>query len=92
MNGKRPMSGPGHYRIKVKGRLGDQWSDWFEGLTVSSKGTFTTLTGPVADQAALHGILIRIRDLGLPLISLNRTEPDQDEGSAQSEKDVKGVG
>lgn len=92
MNGKRPMSGPGHYRIKVKGKLNAEWSDWFKGMAVSYEGGVTVLTGPVADQSALHGIFARIRDLGLPLISVTRIEPDQDVESAQSEKDVKGAG
>ena len=61
------------YRIKVHGRLGESWSAWFDGMTVTveKRGdhtTITTLAGPVADQAALYGILSRIRDLGLPLL------------------------
>ncbi|MCD4788616.1 MAG: hypothetical protein K8R37_01350 [Bacteroidales bacterium] len=70
--------GPAHYQIKVKGRLGSQWCDWFEGMTITSEEGVTTITGKVADQAALHGLLIRVRDLGLPLISVKRVEPDQD--------------
>ncbi len=64
------------YQIKVKGRLGNQWIDWFEGMTITSDGGVTTITGPVTDQAALHGLLIRVRDLGLPLLSVNCVEPD----------------
>ena len=64
------------YQIKVKGRLGNQWIDWFEGMTIASEGGITTITGPVTDQAALHGLLIRVRDLGLPLLSVNCIEPD----------------
>lgn len=64
-----------HYRIRLKGRLDDTWSDWFEGMTISSKGAETILTGPVADQAALHGLLIRIRDLNLTILSLECLVP-----------------
>jgi hypothetical protein len=65
------------YRFRVRGHLDDGWSEWFGGLAVRRRadGT-TTLTGPVADQAALHGVIARIRDLGLPLLSLGQaTEP-----------------
>ena len=58
------------YRIRVKGHLDDTWSYWFEGMAISSNGAETILTGPIADQAALHGLLIRIRDLNLTLLSL----------------------
>ncbi len=64
---------PATYQIKVQGRLSEHWSSWFDGLTVvaaEAEGgpTLTMLTGQVADQAALHGLLNRIRDLGLPLL------------------------
>ena len=65
------------YRIKVKGRLDHKWSDWFEPMTISTEGGNTILTGPVSDQAALHGLLIRIRDLNLTLLALERLDPDQ---------------
>jgi hypothetical protein len=59
------------YNIKVKGQLDGSWSEWFDGLTINAADDgCTTLSGPLPDQAALHGILARIRDLGLPLISL----------------------
>jgi hypothetical protein len=60
------------YQIIVKGHLDHQWSEWFEGLSIThgEDGT-TVLAGPVADQAALHGLLVKIRNLGLPLISIN---------------------
>ena len=64
------------YQIKVKGRLSNQWIDWFEGMTITFEGGVTSITGPVTDQAALHGLLIRVRDLGLPLLSVNCIEPD----------------
>ncbi len=77
MTKKQAWHGPAHYQIKVKGRIGSQWSDWFEGMTIESEGDVTTITGEVADQAALHGLLIRVRDLTLPLISVNRIESEQ---------------
>ena len=63
------------YRIKLKGRLDPKWSDWFEQMKISTEGGETILTGPVSDQAALHGLLIRIRDLNLTLLSLERIKP-----------------
>lgn len=75
------------YQIRVKGHLGDRSADWFEGLAIQQeKGGTTVLTGPVADQAALHGLLMRIRNLCLPLISVNRVAGpprDSDQGSAE---------
>ena len=67
------------YQIKVQGRLGENWSTWFDGMAITTEKnerhtTITTLTGLVADQAALHGILSRIRDLGLPLLLVQRIE------------------
>jgi len=59
------------YEIRLQGRLDPRWSDWFDGLTLTTGTDGTTiLRGPVADQAALHGLLQRLRDLGLPLISV----------------------
>ena len=65
------------YKIVVKGQLGSEWSEWFDGLTITPtvKGE-TILTGPLTDQTALHGVLIKIRDLGLPLLSLVRIKPE----------------
>jgi hypothetical protein len=61
------------YRFRVRGHLDDRWSDWFGGLAVQRRDDGTTvLVGPVVDQAALHGVIIRIRDLGLPLLSVRR--------------------
>lgn len=63
------------YEIRVKGRLGPEWSTWFDGMTVRNlPNGQTVLHGPVIDQAALHGILVKIRNLGLPLVSVQRTE------------------
>jgi hypothetical protein len=66
------------YQIVVKGQLESEWSDWFDGLsiTLTCSGE-TILTGPLADQTALHGVLIKIRDLGLPLLSLVRTDTER---------------
>ncbi len=67
------------YQIQIKGHLGPRWEDWFDGLTIRLEGNGDTLlTGPVVDQAALHGLLRKIRDLGLPLLSIVRIEPDQE--------------
>ena len=65
------------HEIRVQGRLDDRWVDWLEGLVLTrdNDGT-TTLTGPLADQAALHGVLNTIRDLNLPIISVRRVYPD----------------
>ena len=64
--------GPADYQIKVKGQLGDQWSVWFTGATIKSEDGVTILTVRQIDQSGLHGLLVRIRDVGLPLISLQR--------------------
>lgn len=72
------MGQPLVYRIRVRGQLGSQWSAWFEGLSVAeTAGGDTTLTGQLADQSALHGVLARIRDLGLELVSVT-LEAEQD--------------
>ena len=70
---------PVRYRIRVKGHLGPQWSEWFDQMTVilEADGT-TTLSGPIVDQAALHGLLVKVRDLGLELISVSQDDPDRD--------------
>jgi hypothetical protein len=65
------------YQIRVKGSLDGKWSDWFDGFTITAQeNEESVLTGPVADQAALHGLLAKIRDLGLPLLSVKRVEDD----------------
>jgi hypothetical protein len=69
---------PHFYEIRIIGHLEDHWSEWFDDLTLArQKDGTTTFFGPVADQAALHGLLIKIRDMGLPLLSLNRIAPDR---------------
>ena len=75
MINRRGFDKQGVYQIRVKGNLGKNWSDWFDGFTITSQANDETLlTGPVADQAALHGLLGRIRDLGLPLLLVKRVE------------------
>jgi hypothetical protein len=66
------------YQIMIKGHLDHQWTDWFDGLTITLEDDGNTLlTGLVVDQAALHGLLKKVRDLGMPLVSVNRKKPDQ---------------
>ena len=73
---------PGLYEIRIKGHLDDRWADWFEGLTITLEDNGDTLlSGPVVDQAALHGLLRKVRDLGIPLLSVNRVEPGQADAS-----------
>ena len=68
-----PTSTAQNYEIRLKGHLDDRWAEWFEGLIITREDNGETLlTGPVADQAALHGLLRKVRDLGLLLISVNR--------------------
>jgi hypothetical protein len=69
---------PQCYEIRIKGYLDVRWAEWFEGLTITlEENGNTLLSGPVVDQAALHGLLRQIRDLGLPLLSVNPVEPGQ---------------
>ena len=74
---------PWRCEIRIQGHLDERWADWFEGLTITREDNGETrLTGRVVDQAALHGLLRKVRDLGLPLISVNRLEPDQTDVSS----------
>ena len=69
---------PGLYEIRLKGHLDGRWADWFEGMTITLEDNGDTLlAGPVVDQAALHGLLIRVRDLGMPLVSVSSNETYQ---------------
>jgi hypothetical protein len=77
----RPPAGaapaePARYEFRVRGVLEPHWSAWFEGLRVTSDDRETIIAGPVADQAALHGLLAKVRDLGLELLSVRRIDPD----------------
>ena len=64
------------YEIRVKGVLDQRWAAWFEDLQITSDGQETVISGPVADQAALHGLLTKVRHLGLFLISVRHLDPD----------------
>ena len=79
LNKIRPENDAGQpmiYQIRIKGQLDRQWTDWFEGLAITlEENGDTLLTGPVVDQAALHGLLKKVRDLGVTLISVNRLDP-----------------
>ena len=66
------------YEIRITGHLGQGWADWFEGLAITLEDNGDTLlTGPVVDQAALHGVLKKVRDLGIPLVSVTRVRPGE---------------
>ena len=79
-----PTTDPGQpmvYQIRIKGHLGCQWADWFEGLAITLEDNGETLlTGLVVDQAALHGLLKKVRDVGMPLLSVSPMKPGQAEG------------
>jgi hypothetical protein len=69
------------YQIRIKGHLDRKWADWFSGLSITSlENGETLLTGPVLDQAALHGLLRKVRDVSLPLVAVIRIEPEQAHG------------
>jgi len=80
-NNSDPRTNPGQpvvYQIRIKGHLSSQWTGWFEGLTIAlEQDGDTLLTGPVIDQSALHGLLKKVRDLGLPLVSVCPVESGQ---------------
>jgi hypothetical protein len=77
---RNPKMDPGQprvYQIRIKGHLGPQLADWFEGLTITlEEEGFTLITGQLVDQAALHGLLKKVRDLGVPLVSVNSLQTD----------------
>ena len=80
------------YQLRVKGHLGAQWGAWFGGMTVTQDDTGATLiTGPVADQAALHGLLRKVRDLGLTLLALSSSERGGLDGFAADSGDLPGA-
>jgi len=73
------------YQIKIKGHLSPKWADWFEGLTITlEEDGNTLLSGPVIDQAALHGILKKVRDLGMPLLSVKSSEITSQDSTGDS--------
>ncbi len=75
---KVDLTEPMIYQIRIKGHLGHLWTDWFGGLTITLEDNGDTLlVGPVVDQAALHGLLKKVRDLGMPLVSVSPVKPDQ---------------
>jgi hypothetical protein len=75
-----PHNSPGRYEIRLRGHLDSRWAAWFDGLSLSNENDGTTVIGgPVVDQAALHGLLQKVRDLGLPLVSVTQIQPDQPE-------------
>jgi hypothetical protein len=80
------------YRITIKGHLDPEWSDWFDGLTVTLVDNGETiLSGPLVDQTALHEVLIKIRDLGLPLLSLTRKETGREKECCSNADDLNGT-
>ena len=84
LNAGDPQTDTSHpmiYQIKIKGHLRRDWTDWFGGMSISLEDNGNTLlTGPVIDQAALHGLLRKVRDLGLPLVSVLQVDPKQANG------------
>lgn len=85
-NAQMHANQPVIYQIRIRGHLDQRWSDWFEGLTLMALANGDTLlTGPVVDQAALYGILKKVRDLGLPLLAVNCVKPGQADKSNAGE-------
>lgn len=81
-NAKQDVVQPGVYQIRVKGHLGREWMHWFDGMTITlEEDGNTLLTGSVIDQATLHGLLKKVRDLGMPLHSINSVRPNQQDGA-----------
>ena len=77
---KPPLDQTVVYQIRIRGHLGSQWADWFEGMAIKlADNGDSLLTGPVVDQAALHGLLKKVRDLGMPLVSVSPVESGQAE-------------
>jgi hypothetical protein len=78
---KNKVNGPIVYQIKMQGKLDESWSGWLSGMTITLDDNMTTLTGAVADQSALRGILTQLWDLNLDLISVNRVEDSTHSGA-----------
>jgi hypothetical protein len=86
LDSKTDPDQPMVYQIRIKGHLGPQWTDWFGGLAIAvEEDGDTLLTGPVVDQAALFGLLKKVRDLGMPLVSVNCIEPGPTDTSGGKE-------
>ncbi|SRR5712692_1528029 len=82
INSEIDPSEPMVYQIRIRGHLGREWADWFEGLSITLEDNGDMLlTGPVVDQAALHGLLKKVRDVGMPLLSVIRVTPGQADAS-----------
>ena len=88
-NTRNPTTDPSQpivYQIRIEGHLGREWADWFEGLAITLEDNGETLlTGPVIDQAALHGLLKKVRDVGMPLLSVMCVKPGQADASDVNE-------
>ena len=91
-NPKTDPSQPMVYEIRIKGHLSHQWTDWFEGLTITlEEDGNTLLTGTVIHQVALHGLLKKVRDLGMPLVSVSPVEPGPPTTLGTGQADVSNV-
>jgi hypothetical protein len=89
LESKTNQGQPMIYQIRIKGHLDSQWTDWFEGLTITlEEDGDTLLTGPVVDQSALHGLLKKVRDLGMSLVSVNQVQCNETH-SYRSKKETK---
>jgi hypothetical protein len=76
----KPTGNTAYYEIRVQGQLNARWADWFDGMTITlDNNGDTLLSGPVVDQAALHGLLKKVRDVGLTLLSVNSVNPEDTE-------------
>ncbi|UCC88449.1 MAG: hypothetical protein JSV81_03830 [Anaerolineales bacterium] len=89
MTNGREFDKQGMYEIRIKGTLDRAWSDWFGGFNITPQGdSETLLIGPVADQSALHGLLSKIRDLGLPLLLVKRIDAEEAESNQSNRKSL----